>query len=62
MRVNCLPGNLDEALRELSQDQVIRSVLGDEIYSRIAQAKSEEWKRFQAFVHPWEMQEYFFTY
>ena len=57
-RVACLPRTLGEALRELASDQLARATLGEYIYRRFARAKGEEWERFQAFVHPWELQEY----
>lgn len=57
-RVACLPHTLGEALRELAADQFTRATLGEYIYRRFARAKGEEWERFQAFVHPWELQEY----
>lgn len=58
IRVACLPRTLGEALRELASDQLARATLGEYIYRIYARAKVEEWERFQAFVHPWELQEY----
>lgn len=57
-RVTCLPHTLGEALRELASDPLTRATLGEYIYRRFARVKGEEWERFQAFVHPWELQEY----
>lgn len=62
VRVNYLPRNLEEALRELASDQLARATLGEYIYRRFAMAKGEEWERYQTFVHPWELSEYFLTY
>jgi len=59
-RVGCLPCTLEEALRELASDQLARATLGEYMYRMFARAKSEEWARFQAFVHPWELNEYLF--
>jgi glutamine synthetase len=56
--VDRLPRNLEEALQELASSQLARSTLGEYIYRIFARAKSEEWERFQAFVHPWELNEY----
>lgn len=61
-RVPCLPRTLGEALGELASDQLVRSTLGEHIYQRLARAKTEEWDRFQAFVHPWELKEYLSTF
>jgi glutamine synthetase len=59
VRVDCLPRTLEEALRELACDQLARATLGEYIYRSFARAKGEELERFQAFVHPWELEEYF---
>ncbi|OPX84532.1 MAG: Glutamine synthetase [Pelotomaculum sp. PtaB.Bin104] len=61
-RVDFLPRTLEEALRELASDQLARATLGEYIYRRFAMAKGEEWERYQAFVHPWELAEYFSFY
>jgi len=58
VRIARLPRNLEEALRELASDQLARATLGEYIYRLFARAKGEEWERFQAFVHPWELKEY----
>ncbi len=57
-QVSYLPRSLEEALRELSADQLVRDTLGDYIYRSFLRAKSDEWERFQAVVHPWELKEY----
>ncbi|BAF58230.1 glutamine synthetase [Pelotomaculum thermopropionicum SI] len=57
-QVACLPRTLGEALQELVSDQLARATLGEYIFRRFVEAKGEEWERFQAFVHPWELQEY----
>lgn len=56
--VACLPGSLGEALRELASDQLVKETLGEYLYGLHTRVKSEEWERFQAFVHPWELKEY----
>lgn len=62
LRASCLPANLEEALRELASDQLARSTLGEYIYYKFKKVKEEEWERFQAFVHPWELKEYLSTF
>jgi glutamine synthetase len=57
-----LPGTLEEALRELKADQLIRATLGEHICGRFFRAKAKEWERFQKFVHPWELKEYLSTF
>lgn len=57
-----LPRTLEEALQELASDQLARDALGEYIYQNFAKAKRQEWKRYQSFVHPWELNEYLSTF
>jgi len=57
-RGDSLPRTMGEALREFDSNQLAKSVLGKYIYHIYARAKNEERERFQACVHPWELQEY----
>jgi glutamine synthetase len=57
-----LPGTLEESLRELKADQLIKATLGEHICGRFFRAKAKEWERFQKFVHPWELKEYLSTF
>lgn len=57
-RADRLPRTLEEALGELTSNQMIRDTLGEYIYRKFSRAKGEEWERFQNFVHPWELKEY----
>jgi glutamine synthetase len=53
-----LPGSLDEALRELEADKVIRDALGVEIYETFKRAKREEIADYQMKVSDWEVERY----
>ena len=53
-----LPGSLEEALFELSNNDVIKSVLGDHIYEKFIEAKTVEWDSYRVKVHPWEVEAY----
>ena len=53
-----LPANLMEALEELKRDELIRSVLGEHIYSHFMKAKRIEWELYQRGVHQWELDQY----
>lgn len=52
-----LPGNLKEAIIELSKNQVIKESLGD-VYHSFVKAKSIEWDEYSRQVHPWEISTY----
>jgi glutamine synthetase len=56
--IDMLPSSLEEALEELSKDEVIKAALGDHIYYRFMEAKKIEWDRYRMQVHSWELQEY----
>lgn len=53
-----LPQSLEEALRALEEDEVIKEALGPHITARFLEAKRIEWDRYRMQVHPWEVQEY----
>ncbi|QGP93676.1 Glutamine synthetase [Neomoorella glycerini] len=56
--IGSLPGDLKEALEELSRDNVIREALGDHIYERFVEAKEKEWDEYRVQVHQWEVEQY----
>jgi glutamine synthetase len=53
-----LPGTLREALDELRADPVITEALGEHIYERFAEAKTEEWDEYRMQVSQWELDRY----
>ena len=60
--IGSLPGNLDEALTELAKASVIQEALGEHIYHRFHEAKSEEWDNFRVAVTQWEIDHYLALY
>lgn len=56
--IDTLPESLNEALMELSNDEVIKDTLGDHVLQRFMEAKQIEWDRYRTQVHPWELEEY----
>lgn len=62
MGIYSLPGDLREALIELSHDEVIKEALGDHIYHRFVAAKMKEYDSFRIAVHKWEIERYLETY
>jgi len=57
-----LPGTLKEALDALGQAPVMREALGDHIYNRFVEAKTEEWDSFRLTVTQWELDRYLHMY
>jgi glutamine synthetase len=56
--IGVLPGNLGEALSELSKDKYLQDALGHEFYEKFLQLKTKEWKDFNFTVHEWERKKY----
>jgi glutamine synthetase len=57
-KIRQLPGTLREAIDELSRDEVIRDALGDHIFERFVEAKTEEWDEYRTQVSAWEVDRY----
>lgn len=56
--IDSLPSDLDEAIRELEQDEFICGILGEHISRRYIQAKKAEWKEYTNQVTEWELDQY----
>ncbi|MBI2862371.1 MAG: type I glutamate--ammonia ligase [Chloroflexi bacterium] len=61
-QVGVLPGSLNEALKELEQDEVVREALGEHLYERFLEAKYQEWDEYRKQVSPWEVDRYLEIY
>lgn len=57
-KISSLPGDLEEALEEFQQDEVVTAALGEHIVSHFVEAKEIEWNLFRTQVHPWEREQY----
>jgi glutamine synthetase len=53
-----LPGSLGEALEALKGDDVIREALGDHVFERFIDAKTQEWDEYRTQVSQWELDRY----
>lgn len=56
--IETLPGNLGEALDQLSKDKFLQDELGHGFYLKFLQLKAREWKDFNRTVHEWERKKY----
>jgi glutamine synthetase len=56
--VETLPGSLIEAVAELERDTVIQEALGEHVYERFVEAKTEEWDEYRMQVTAWELERY----
>ena len=57
-----LPRNLYEALNGLEQDELVRSVLGEELCKGYIAAKKKEWESYCAQVSQWETEQYLYRF
>lgn len=60
--VRSLPANLYEAIKDLMEDEVVTSALGNHIVERFISAKLGEWDEYRIQVHKWETDHYLKTY
>lgn len=56
--IECLPGNLKEAVQALEADSYICGVLGPHALKRFVRAKKKEWEDYSASVSNWEIERY----
>ncbi len=56
--IECLPGNLLEAVQALEQDPFIYGVLGQHTAQRFIREKKKEWEEYRASVSEWELERY----
>jgi glutamine synthetase len=57
-KIRQLPGTLREALDELQADSVIAEALGEHVFERFVEAKTEEWDEYRMQVTAWEVERY----
>ena len=60
--LNTLPGDLGEAIEELRTDEVIQAALGQHVYERYVEAKTQEWNEYRTHVSEWELSRYMTLY
>jgi len=62
LKITQLPSNLSEALIHLSKDRVMKSALGDHIYTHFQLNKQREWDNYIKEIHGWELRRYLDRY
>ncbi|MEM7538764.1 MAG: type I glutamate--ammonia ligase [Chloroflexota bacterium] len=60
--LDILPANLGAAVEELRKNEVIQSALGQHVYERYADAKTQEWLEYNRYVTGWELERYLTIY
>ncbi|MFC6731400.1 MULTISPECIES: type I glutamate--ammonia ligase [unclassified Haladaptatus] len=60
--IDTLPANLGEALSALEADEDMQSALGEHVYEKFMQAKSQEYDEYRISVSQWELDRYLETF
>ncbi|TZE83611.1 type I glutamate--ammonia ligase [Calorimonas adulescens] len=60
--IDRLPVSLEEAIKELNSDDVIKKALSPHTVERFITAKLDEWDEYSAYVTPWELERYLTKY
>lgn len=60
--IGSLPGSLEEAISELTKNEVVKNALGPHVVDRYLEAKYHEWNDYKTRVHQWEIDHYLTTY
>ncbi len=57
-KLKAMPGSLGEAIEELKKSELVRETLGDHLFERYIEAKTQEWDEYRLNVSEWELQRY----
>ncbi len=58
LKIDSLPGSLNEAVEYLEKSIVAKEALGEHIFNEFISAKKIEWDDFRTYVTPWETDKY----
>nr|WP_255949218.1 glutamine synthetase [Brucepastera parasyntrophica] len=61
-KIEPLPRDLYIALEEMKKDSLVRSILGEHIFSKYVEAKEQEWDSYKNSVSQWEVENYLAKY
>ena len=61
-QVEALPRSLEEAVKEMKVDSLVREALGDHVFLKYIETKEEEWRSFSSTVSQWELDRYLSKY
>jgi glutamine synthetase len=62
LKIESLPGNINDAVNLLLGDEVIKSVLGEHVLEHFVAAKKAEWDDYRTQVSQWELDKYLTTF
>jgi glutamine synthetase len=56
--IDCLPGSLEEAIREFEKSQLAKEILGEHIFNSLLINKKVEWDQYRVHVSNYELEKY----
>lgn len=60
--LDTLPGDLGKAIEALKRDEVIQNAMGQHVFERYVEAKTQEWEDYRLYVSRWELDRYLKVY
>lgn len=60
--IDSLPGSLDEAIKYMSESELVRKTLGEHTFNNYIKAKKAEWDDYRIKVSQWEIDNYLDQY
>lgn len=58
MKIAYLPGSLEEALKNFSSSKFMKTVIGEDLFPKLIEAKQKEWDDYKQTVTEWEIKRY----
>jgi glutamine synthetase len=58
MNIDCLPGSLEEAIREFEGSRLAKEILGEHIFNSLLINKKMEWDQYRVHVSNYELEKY----
>ena len=62
MVIVSLPASLEEAIKLMREDPMVREVLGEHTYHQYVAGKKAEWNLYRTRVSQWEVEKYLVLY
>lgn len=56
--IDCLPGSLEEAIKEAEKDPFIKQTLGAHVFDNYIEGKKREWDEYKMQISQWEVNRY----
>ncbi|GCC11320.1 glutamine synthetase [archaeon] len=57
--IGSLPANLEEAISEFENSELMRNTMGEHVFDSLIFLKKDEWNEYSIQVHDWELEKYY---